>query len=157
MSKPYIRFDYQAFTSIYTFVLEIPQNKPITSTINQNFFLQRRDTQPFKEQKADPVHGISAKISCYVEYNPIQRIGCPLFDAPCPLSLQNIRDMGKKFHHDFGYSCFRYRFCSFISTCFHFFESKQLYRLLAILIKKTCTITKHVFYQKIIKMILSIK
>lgn len=43
MSKPYIRFDYQAFTSIYTFVLEIAQNKPITSTINQNFFLQRRE------------------------------------------------------------------------------------------------------------------
>ena len=67
MSEPSIGIDYQAFTSIYTFVLEIAQNKPTASTINQKIFLQRR------EQKADPVHGISAKTICYVEYNPIQR------------------------------------------------------------------------------------
>lgn len=67
MSEPFIGIDYQAFTSIYTFILEIAQNKPTTSTINQKFFLQRR------EQKADPVHGVPAKTICYVEYNLIQR------------------------------------------------------------------------------------
>lgn len=36
MSEPStsIGIDYQAFTNIYTFMLEISQNKPTTSTIN---------------------------------------------------------------------------------------------------------------------------